>query len=153
MFDIFNQALSGNPLAIGRLFGYAFVANGLYMFWYLKRIHGWSEVEGKLNNFKYVRGDSHGWGGAKISYFYSVNDKEYKGWRLIPLQPRAHKNDTISSIMKKVEISDERKVIVIYNPNKPKSSYLLKPGKREFFYITALFAFGVFLVGKLHFWF
>ena len=153
MFDIFSHALNGNPLAIGKLFGYAFVANALYMFWYLKGIHDWSEVEGELVNFKYVDGDSNVYGGSKISYLYSVNGTQYKGGRLIAMQPRAHINDTISGMMSKVKIHDENKIRVIFNPNKPKSSYLLKPGKREFFIAAALLAFGVFLVGKLSLWF
>ena len=144
MDKLIEQLKNGDPETWLLLFTvYCFAAGGYSLFTYF-RISRWPSVIGELTENEIslqspsaVTSDQNY--SVQLSYLFKVDGEEYQGHRLSPFIIMASHNlrFLLRLQMKQVEISDEGKVRVFYNPRRPDKSYLIAPNATGYMIIIS----------------
>ncbi|NSX56097.1 DUF3592 domain-containing protein [Parasulfitobacter algicola] len=121
----------------------------------LRKIATWPSTIGKLNEFKYLDASNHNDPLKMIAYSYEVDGTPYKGGNTNLAHIRIggpSSGSRIKKMMRRVQRIDDDKVVVFYNPSKPKKSLLLKPSSTEYGFLILLYltTLGVAYLGFFH---
>jgi hypothetical protein len=144
MNKLIDQLKNGDPETWLLLFVAYCIAAGSYGIFYCFRVSRWPSVIGELTQKEIavwspsaVTSDSDYF--AQLSYCFEVDGEEYRGHRLSPFLIIVSHNlrFLLRLQMKHVDISDDGKVRVFYNPRRPEKSYLIQPGAMGYSFIIS----------------
>lgn len=123
---------AGNFEALFALVSAFVVLACCFSLFYQYRIYCWPSTEGVLDRKdldKFGASNVHPTYGVGVSYRYTVNDQEYTGSRLSPMQVQGSGAGLI--VLKKIldgVAGEGETVTVYYKPSNPAKSFLQKPG-------------------------
>jgi len=144
MDKLIEQLKNGDPETWLLVFVVYCIAAGCYGLFYCFRIGRWPSVFGELTQKEIARQSpsaviSEQNYSAELSYLFNVDGEEYRGHRLSPFLIIVSHNlrFVLRLQMKHVEIRDDGKVRVFYNPRRPEKSYLIPPGPKGYIFIVS----------------
>jgi hypothetical protein len=144
MDKLIDQLKNGDTDIWLLLFAAYCIVTGCYALFYCIRISRWPSVIGvfiqkeiAVWSSSAVTSDNNYF--VQISYLFKVDGKEYRGHRLSPFIIIASHNlrFLLRLQMKHVDISDDGKVRVFYNPRRPEKSYLIPPSATGYIIIIS----------------
>lgn len=144
MDKLIEHLKNGDPETWFLLFVLYCIATGSYGFIYCLRISRWPSVIGELTQKEIelmspsaVTSDQNY--STQLTYLFKVDGEEYRGHRLSPFIIIVSYNLRffLRLQMKHVEVSDDGKVRVFYNPRRPEKSYIIPPGAIGYTFIIS----------------